>query len=153
MDPLQELVELEALRRLKARYFYYMDTKDWDNWLALFLPDASLHWDLAVSTRGADGKTTGHVGIENITQHVVWENLDKTSSVHQGHTPILELISETEARGIWAMEDLVVGPHRPTTHGFGHYHETYRKVDGEWRIATLHLTRLRLENVQIWPEL
>jgi hypothetical protein len=29
--------------------------------------------------------------------------------------------------------------------GFGHYHETYRKVSGEWRIATLRLTRLLVQ--------
>ena len=29
--------------------------------------------------------------------------------------------------------------------GFGHYRETYRKVDGQWRIATLDLTRLRVD--------
>jgi hypothetical protein len=30
-----------------------------------------------------------------------------------------------------------------TLHGWGHYHETYRQVEGEWLIATLRLTRLR----------
>lgn len=151
MDTLQELAEYEALRRLKARYFFLMDTKQWDDWLALFLPEATLSYDLAVSTRGADGRTVRHVGLDDITENVMKANLDKTSSVHQGHTPILELVSEDEATGIWAMEDLVVGPHRPMTHGFGHYHDTYRKVDGSWRIASLHLKRLRLESVQVWP--
>jgi hypothetical protein len=26
--------------------------------------------------------------------------------------------------------------------GFGHYHETYTRKDGQWRIASLKLTRL-----------
>jgi len=30
-------------------------------------------------------------------------------------------------------------------HGYGHYHETYRKIDGEWRIQSMKLTRLRLD--------
>ena len=30
-------------------------------------------------------------------------------------------------------------------HGFGRYRETYREVDGQWRIATLDLTRLRVD--------
>ena len=29
--------------------------------------------------------------------------------------------------------------------GRGHYHETYRRTEGIWRIATLSLTRLRLD--------
>jgi hypothetical protein len=34
--------------------------------------------------------------------------------------------------------------------GRGHYHETYRREGGAWRIATLTLTRLRLD--VIMPE-
>jgi hypothetical protein len=30
-------------------------------------------------------------------------------------------------------------------HGYGHYHETYEKVDGRWRIKTITLTRLRVD--------
>ena len=32
--------------------------------------------------------------------------------------------------------------------GFGHYHETYRKAAGEWRIASSTLTRLRVDFTQ-----
>jgi hypothetical protein len=27
--------------------------------------------------------------------------------------------------------------------GYGHYHETYEKIDGQWRIKSSKLTRLR----------
>ncbi|MFL6084784.1 MAG: nuclear transport factor 2 family protein, partial [Mycobacterium sp.] len=27
--------------------------------------------------------------------------------------------------------------------GYGHYHETYEKIDGQWRITSSKLTRLR----------
>jgi hypothetical protein len=30
-------------------------------------------------------------------------------------------------------------------HGYGHYHETYEKTDGRWRISSLKLTRLRVD--------
>ena len=30
-------------------------------------------------------------------------------------------------------------------HGYGHYHETYEKVDGQWLIKTITLTRLRVD--------
>lgn len=76
--------------------------------------------------------------------------LDPTTSVHQGHTPVLEVLSETEATGIWPMEDIVVASHRRrVTHGWGHYHETYRKAEGAWKIASLHLTRLLLEETRL----
>ena len=70
-------------------------------------------------------------------------NSSRVQSVHHGHCPEIEVLSDTEARGIWAMEDIVEFTDG-TLHGYGHYHETYRKEGGEWRIATLHLTRIRL---------
>lgn len=159
MDAVQELVEMEALKRLKARYFYYMDTKQWDEWLALWASDATLEWDAAVSTRGRSGHTSATVqGVAELRSLVVEKLLDPATTVHQGHTPILEILSDTEACGIWAMEDIVVSANADTTGlsvfglgfnamwGHGHYHETYRKIDGEWKFATVHLTRLRISN-------
>ena len=32
-----------------------------------------------------------------------------------------------------------------TLYGYGHYHETYEKVDGRWYIKTLKLTRIRVD--------
>jgi hypothetical protein len=46
------------------------------------------------------------------------------------------------------MEDLIwwpEGSHRKTLHGWGHYHETFEKIDGKWLIKTLRLTRLRVD--------
>lgn len=146
MDGVLELVEREALRDLKARYFLYLDTKRWDEWLALFTPDAVMRWDLAVGTGGRDARTTVFDGIAAIRAAVVEGTLARATSVHHGHAPVLELVSADEATGVWAMEDIVRGA-RGALHGCGHYHETYRKVDGSWRISTLHLTRLLLEEV------
>ncbi len=30
-------------------------------------------------------------------------------------------------------------------HGFGHYHETYVRLDGRWRIRTIRPSRLHIE--------
>jgi hypothetical protein len=59
--------------------------------------------------------------------------------------PEIELTSPTTAKAVWAMEDIIEGGGRPLFRGYGHYHETYRKEGDTWRIATLHLTRIRLE--------
>jgi hypothetical protein len=149
MDPLQRLIDLEELRNLKASYFYYLDTKDWDSWVNLFTHDATLQWDSAPSIGGRDGQTSQkYVGIDQIREHVAYGILHPAQTVHQGHTPILELTSENTATGIWAMEDLVTSANR-VLHAFGHYRETYRKVDGKWKIATLYLTRLRVTTTHL----
>ena len=40
-----DLVEIEAIRQLKARYFRLLDTKQWDAWLEVFTEDfqAEIH--------------------------------------------------------------------------------------------------------------
>jgi hypothetical protein len=148
VDPLKELQALEALRRLKARYFYTVDMRDREGWISLWAPDCEFRWEYAVSAGGQDGQVgetfKGPAGIGRIFD----EMLAPSQSVHQGHSPILDVLSETEARGIWPMEDIVTSP-RQIIHGWGHYHETYRKIDGEWKFQTVFLKRLRLEITQV----
>ena len=143
VDPVAELVAIERIKALKARYFRCLDTKDWAAWAEVFAEDAVLEFDLAVSTRGRDGRPAPRlVGRAAIVETVAGRNAASTT-VHHGHTPEIAVLSETEARGIWAMED-IVEEDGVTIHGFGHYHETYRQAGGVWRIAIIHLTRTRL---------
>ncbi|MBD3759642.1 nuclear transport factor 2 family protein [Rhizorhabdus sp.] len=144
MDRLARLEAVMAIQDLKARYFRCVDTKDWAGWRSLFTDDAVLKTDGAVSTGGRDGKTSVTVGGDAIVAMVA-HHMKDAWSVHHGHMPEIDVISETEARGIWAMADIVMYPDR-TLHGAGHYLEEYRRVDGQWRISTLHLRRLRVHN-------
>ena len=49
------------------------------------------------------------------------------------------------------MEDMLRWPNGMEMHGYGHYHETYAKVDGRWLIRTTTLTRLRVD-MNVPPE-
>ena len=71
------------------------------------------------------------------------EALEVAQSAHHGHVPEIEILSDTEARGIWPMEDVVLN-RGFAFRGYGHYRETYEKVAGEWRIKTSQITRLRI---------
>ena len=132
MDP-ERLVEIEQIKQLKARYFRLMDTKQWREWSQVFTEDAVLRW----------GPEEGHVfrtrdGIVQGVSHALRE----ATTCHHRHMPEIEIEGEGRARGIWAMYDYVESP-QYVLHGFGHYREEYRKVDGAWRIHRLELTRLR----------
>ena len=71
MDALQLLIEQRALERLKARYCFCLDTKDWDGWIALFTEDATLVVDTAPYTLGRDPKTEPMIsGRQTIATHV-----------------------------------------------------------------------------------
>ena len=130
----EELVEIETIKQLKARYCRYLDTKDWAAWRTIFADD------FLSDTSQAGGKV-----IEGADEFVVFtrKSLRNQATAHQVHAPEIELTSATTARGIWALEDVVrLGP-GVNLRGYGHYHETYEKVDGQWRIKSSTLTRLR----------
>jgi uncharacterized protein (TIGR02246 family) len=139
---LQELDEIEAIKQLKARYFRLMDTKQWDQFGELFTEDATL-------AASPDPKETFH-GRADIVRRVS-AALREATTVHHGHMPEIELTGPDTARGIWSMEDYVEFPNAPDgarvgLRGYGHYHEEYRRdTDGQWRIARLHLSRLRID--------
>ncbi len=142
MDYAKQNYEIEQIKQLKARYFRLMDTRDWPGWGEVFTQDATLQFDLAVSTSGQAGKPVPKIVGREAIVATTSQSVPK-QTVHHGHMPEIKLISETEASGIWAMED-IVDYGNSLIHGFGHYHETYSKADGQWRIATVHLTRIRL---------
>jgi hypothetical protein len=146
MEPWARLMAIKEIEALKARYFRCMDAKDWAGLEAVFAPD--LVADFRDSTPERDERLISHgaapyvAGLAPILQNI--------TTVHHGHMPEIDILSETSAAGVWAMEDLLwVGPGAPvpyrTLHGFGHYHETYEKIDGHWRIKTIRLSRLRIE--------
>jgi len=130
-----DLVEIEAIRQLKARYFRFLDTKQWDAWREVFTEDfqAEIHGPHPV------------IHFESRDEMVESNRkiLAEAPTVHHGHMPEIELTGPDRATGIWAMVDVVkLGAGFV---GYGHYHEEYRKVEGDWRIARLRLTRLLVE--------
>jgi hypothetical protein len=128
--------EVESIKQLKARYCRYLDTKDWESWRGLFADDfvsdlGGVGGDVIV---GADQFVT-------YTRKTIGKQTQAT--VHQVHTPEIELTSPTTAHGIWALHDVVRLHPALTLHGYGYYDESYAKIDGQWRISSSKLTRLR----------
>jgi SnoaL-like domain len=130
------LLEIEAIKALKARYCRLLDTKDWQGWRAVFADD------FRSDTAEAGGKVI--VGADEFVAFVR-RTLEKQPTVHQVHAPEIEVTSSTTARGIWALNDVVRLAPGLNLDGYGHYHETYEKIDGQWRIKTSKLTRLRTD--------
>ena len=128
--------EIEAIRRLKARYFRSMDTKDWDGMREVFTDD------VVIDTAEAGGQVAR--GADEFMAFLR-EALGDAVTVHQGHMPEIDLTSETTATGIWALNDIIIWSSGMRLDGYGHYHETYEKSDGEWRIKSSKLTRLHTD--------
>ena len=113
-----------------------MDMKLWEEWAEVFAEDDTVRVSPAQLEVLWEGR-----------QQIVTNNgsiLNNVTTVHQGHTPDTGMTSKATATGIWAMSDYLVFP-SGTLNGYGHYQEEYVKEDGQWKIKSLLLTRLREE--------
>jgi hypothetical protein len=151
LDPLQRLVEIAAIERLKARYLYFVDYHDWAEWVTLLTPDATFQFDAAVSTGGRDGQPSAVLPGSEAIANFLRTYTREVEHVHQAHTPLIDFTSDTEARGVWGLETLADAPEE-LRHSYGHYHETYRKVDGEWKFSSIYVTWTR-RHAQAKPRL
>lgn len=128
--------DIEAIKQLKARYCRTLDTKDWAGFRRVFTDDVTI-----------DTTDSGGPVINGADRHIAFltGTLGDRRTVHHAHLPEIELTSATTAAAIWAMQDLVDLPDGGELRGYGHYHETYEKTGDGWHIATLRLTRLRMD--------
>lgn len=148
MDAAEKLLAIEEIKQLKARYFRFVDTKQWAEFEKLFTPDVRI--DLTADNADSPGPSFLEGRVE--WAKTVARLLDTCLSLHHGHTPEIEILTPVTARGIWVMQDYLNWPKdKPaplgyhTLVGWGHYHETYKKSAEGWQIATLKLTRMRLD--------
>jgi hypothetical protein len=156
MDPLDRLIAIEEIRRLKAVYFRLADKIDAtgkpypagsevpiDLFVDLFTDNGVM--DIRGAIPGAtDGDlflATGHAQIRAL---LTGGNADPVRSCHHGYTHEIDIVSPTEASGLWAMESRdQFDDRRPITktHSFGHYAEKYKYVNGSWKIGSLTVTK------------
>ena len=137
---LADLWAIEEIKRLKARYCRFVDTKRWDDLADLFVAAASIELP---EVRQDPFSYEEWLGL--LTSG--WSEL---VSVHHAHLPEIVITGDGSAEGLWAMNDAVFHPpHDPAApggvdrrSGFGYYAETYA-YEESWRIETMRLTRLR----------
>jgi len=152
MDDLARLVAIEEIKTLKSRYFHALDRKNMTAYAATFTDDAEVDVRGVMSTEEQGETLAGFdekavlVGGKAMAE-LVATTMGDIKTVHYGYMPQIEIMSETTAKGMWGLEDRLWypegAPHR-FFHGFGHYHETYRKTADGWRIASMRITRLRI---------
>ncbi len=141
--------DVEEIKKLKARYFRTLDQRDWDGYADVFTDD------VVVDVRDDAGPDAIHRGRAPYLE-MLQPFLEGAITVHHGHMPEIEITGEDTATGTWSMQDQIwfaEGSGFETLSGSGWYIETYRKVDGQWKIAEMTLRRQRVEmaGTQIFP--
>lgn len=151
-----ELTAIEEIKALKARYFRYLDSKDYDGLDSIFTDDAVI--DVRGSTTGTGGGEPAVDGLDNEVmtgaqfKHFFRTSIADLTTVHHGHMPEIQLEGLAAARGIWAFEDHIWFPAAHThrkMHGWGHYHDRYVLTDGVWRLSEMKISRIRVETYDL----
>ncbi len=124
-----DLQEIEAIKRLKYKYFRCLDTKRWDEMRECFIEDATAAY--------SSGKYSFD-GREQILKFLV-DAMDRPTvlSAHHGHHPEIEITSATTAVGVWALADTFIDLQAGiTVRGAAYYRDDYVKVNGQWKIKS-----------------
>ena len=129
-----DMIEIEAIKRLKYKYLRCVDSKKWDELAECFTEDATSSF--ASGAYSFDGR--------GAIIDFLKEGLPQTRlSMHQGHQPEIEITSETTATGIWALEDYLIDTvGNWSMRGAAFYRDEYVKTDGKWRIKSTGYDRL-----------
>lgn len=143
---LQQMLDYKEIIELKARFGRLADAKDWDGFAAVFSEDAT--FDLGGGQILHGGRTYANL---------VRDMLEGATSLHRFTMPEITFTSPTEASGIWQLHDYNEWQPDPVTgercayDGYGREYETYRKIDGKWKITSWRLRYDRLDSVAREP--
>lgn len=152
---LDRLLACEDIRRLRAQYFRFVDAKRWDDLGALFAKDAVFDRGWGHGYRNPVTEQWSG-GVECVPDPVngreaivaqIRSAVERLWTIHRGGDAEIFIDRADAARAVWAMTDeLRDASGRLLLRGWGHYEESYRRLDGRWLIARTKLTRQYLEH-------
>jgi hypothetical protein len=129
-----DLIEIEAIKRLKYKYVRCLDQKLWDEIRDCFTDDAVASYS---------GGKYHYEGRDAIVGFLVESmGAEDFLSAHRVTQPEIELVGDDRATGTWALVDeVLVKAHSVRVRGAAFYSDEYVKTDGQWRIARTGYTR------------
>lgn len=138
----REQQELRTIEQLRYRYWYALLDKNVDGLMSCFTADAFVEYGFGVELRGADAirKFFGRfLAAEDLVRQVP-----------RGDNPQLEFLTSNHAHGRWLVDVVAIRSGQE----FGRrmsvqYDETYRKIDGDWKISHIKNDYLSFEQITL----
>jgi hypothetical protein len=141
MPPLDK-VRTEIWAR-KGRYCRLVDTRQWEEFATLLLPDVDVDISDDVPAEHGDGKFTGR---EQLVVRNTQFFMERGERAHHVHGSEIAFDDADNPSAIWSRYDRVIFPNSgpvphdgKTSHGF--YHERYVRTADGWKIAALRVQR------------
>jgi len=143
------LKDIEAIKRVKNAYFRCIDTANIAELRDLL--DENVTAKLVGGTYAVEFN-----GREEYLEMVANSFNSEFVGQHNGHQPEIDVLSETEATGIWYLTDIAMDFRRGvTTIGSALYKDRYVKSGGKWRIKHTEYERIfeMIEEIKQRPNL
>jgi len=132
------LEDIEAIRRLRHKYFRCLDGKLWDEIAECFAED------VRTSYFNGEIKTNGRDELLNFFRAGL---TDALLALHHGHHPEIEITSESAAKGMWCLYNYLIDKeHNRGQRIGGVYRDEYVKEKGQWKIKSIVCNQLFQEN-------
>jgi len=133
---IQRLMDIEAIKQLKHAYFRCLDTANFEELASIFHPDVTVRFKGGIYEWNLEGRDAYVDALRSaFTREAVGH--------HNGHHPEVQILSGTEATGIWYLADSMwILEHDFFTTGTAIYWDRYLKVDGRWTIRETRYERL-----------
>jgi hypothetical protein len=144
MTTQDQLTDIEDLKQVMARYARYGDTKNWEEFRKLFTEDAVFSFE--AMPRATKDEPQSGTFTEGRDAYIggMGEMLKGVQTCHNMYLPDITITGPTTATVTWGLHDLVKLP-TCVFNGYGHIHQDYVKVDGQWKITKSHTSRLFVE--------
>jgi hypothetical protein len=122
-------VDYWQVAAVKARYFRFMDLKEWQNLRGIFTDDAVF-----------DHPTVGYFENPDDAVEALRTVIGEVWTSHEGSIPDITVEAADRASAVFAM----TGHARPPGSAellrtFGHYYDEFRKDTGIWKISSMKL--------------
>lgn len=133
---IQRLMDMEAIKQLKHAYFRCIDTANLEELATLF------HEKVKVRFKGG-GYEWNLDSRQEYVDNIGMAFSKAAIGQHNAHHPEIQLLSETEATGMWYLADnMWLLNHNTLTTGTALYWDRYEKVDGKWLIKETRYERI-----------
>ncbi len=125
---IQRIEDIEAIKKLRAKYCYAVDEKRLDDVMTLFSDNAKLDFwpshqcDMQEDIRRFYG--------ESVPSRLPF-------FMHMAQNAVVDVEGETGTRVWYVLLPATSGQTGEATWSAGKYDETYVKIDGEWRFSSI----------------
>ena len=157
VDACQQLLDIEEIKKLKARYFRFYDAKDWDGYLSVLDDDLEFTFvgvELAhyppeyAEFQTPDGDLT--LDRDRLMAWLVPTSAHYQTQ-HHGHMPEITITGPDSAEAIWRVTDLIGWPGEPTVwlRGYGQYDEEYVRRPEGWKLRRSRYDRHDIDPIEL----